>query len=79
MPDIDPDTPGKTARGVLDARIEAVRTLAARRAELTRARDAVTAADKAGWTESELRPVGFSAPARRAPAANSPGPAAAAS
>ena len=78
VPDIDPDTAEKTARTLLDARITAVRELAARRADLTRARDAVTAAEradtaawsaaeKAGWTEADLRQVGFTAPGRRTP------------
>lgn len=79
MADIDPDTTEKTARQLLDTRITAVRELAARRADLTHARDNVTtaeradtaawaAAEKAGWTETELRQVGFTAPGRRPPA-----------
>ncbi len=78
MADIDPDTAEKTARQLLDTRITAVRELAARRADLTHARDAVTAAEradtaawanaeKAGWTEADLRQVGFTAPSRRPP------------
>jgi len=54
-------------------RITAVRELAARRGDLTHAPDAVTAAEradtaawanaeKAGWTEADLRQVGFTAP-----------------
>ncbi len=76
--DTDPDTAEKTARQLLDTRITAVRELAARRADLTHARDNVTAAEradttawanaeKAGWTETDLRQVGFTAPTRRAP------------
>jgi len=81
MADIDPDTDTaeKTARQLLDTRITAVRELAARRADLTHARDNVTTAEradtaawanaeKAGWTETELRQVGFPAPGRRPPA-----------
>jgi len=78
MADIDPDTAEKTARQLLDTRITAVRELAARRADLTHARDNVTTAEradtaawanaeKAGWTETELRQVGFPAPGRRPP------------
>jgi len=78
MADIDPDTAGETARQLLDTRITAVRELAARRADLTHARDNVTTAEradtaawanaeKAGWTETELRQVGFPAPGRRPP------------
>ncbi len=72
MADIDPDTAEKTARQLLDTRITAVRELAARRADLTTAERADTAAcaaaEKAGWTETELRQVGFTTPSRRPPA-----------
>jgi len=75
---IDPDTAERAARELLDARVTAVRELAARRADLTRARDALTAAERAdaaawsaaeraGWTEADLRRVGFEPPTTRAP------------
>jgi len=67
VPDIDPDTAEKTARQLLDTRITAVRELAARRADLTHARDNVTAAESAGWAEPDLRHVGFTPPGTRAP------------
>jgi len=78
LADIDPDTAEETARQLLDARIAALRELAARRADLTHARDNVTTAEradtaawanaeKAGWTEPDLRQVGFTAPTRRPP------------
>lgn len=68
----------KRARALLDTRIDAIRDLAATRAELATAREAVeraettdtrayTAALKAGWTEAELKTVGFDVPTRRAP------------
>lgn len=66
------------ARKVLDTRIAAVRTLAETRAALSRARTALTEAEKtdtatwaatlrAGWTVTELRKVGFEPPTRRGP------------
>ena len=75
---IDPDTAETAARKLLETRVAAIRELAARRAELTTARDTLTAAEradttawaaaeKAGWTEPELRHVGFTPPTRRAP------------
>ncbi len=75
---IDPDTAEKAARELLDSRVTTVRELAARRADLARARDALTtaeradaaawaAAERAGWTESDLRRVGFEPPTTRAP------------
>jgi hypothetical protein len=68
----------KRARALLDTRINAVRALATTRADLATAREALeradaadtrayTAAIKAGWTEPELKTVGFDAPTRRAP------------
>lgn len=73
-----PDTAEKTGRHLLDNRVAAVRELATRRADSTRARDTLAAeeradtaawtnAEKAGWTEAELRQVGFTAPSRRRP------------
>ncbi len=90
---LDPDTAERAARQFLDARVTAVRELAARRADLTQAaRDAVIAAERAdaavvgspaarpargvpawaaaersGWTETDLRRVGFEPPTTRAP------------
>jgi len=66
------------ARKVLDSRIAAVRTLAETRAALTRARAALTEAEKAdtatwaatlraGWSDADLRRVGFEPPTRRGP------------
>jgi hypothetical protein len=61
---------------VLDFRVAAVRTLAHMRADLSRAAlteteqaDAATwaATLRAGWTDSELRRVGFELPARHGP------------
>lgn len=75
---LDPDTAECAARELLDTRVTAVRELAARRADLTRAREAVvtaeradaaawSAAERSGWTETDLRRVGFEPPATRAP------------
>jgi len=75
---LDPDAAERAARELLDTRVTAVRELATRRAELTRARDAVitaeradaaawAAAERSGWTETDLRRVGFEPPATRAP------------
>lgn len=72
------------ARQLLDQRVEAVQPLAEAYAKLTAARAAVTAAEqaaatayrnaeKAGWTDNELKAVGFDAPTRRAPG-RPPGP-----
>jgi hypothetical protein len=66
------------ARKVLDSRVSAVRTLAETRAALTRARLALVEAEKAdtatwaatlraGWTDADLRRVGFEPPTRRGP------------
>jgi len=66
------------ARKVLDTRIAAIRTLAETRANLTRARTALADAEKtdtatwaatlrAGWSDAELRRVGFEPPTRRGP------------
>lgn len=65
-------------RKVLDSRIAAIRALAETRAALTRARAALTEAEKAdtaiwaatlraGWSDAELRRVGFEPPTRRGP------------
>jgi len=67
MADIDPATAEKTARQLLDTRVETVHALAARRAALREAREAVTAAESAGWAEPDLRHVGFTPPGTRAP------------
>lgn len=75
---IDPDTAEKAARELLNSRVTTVRELAARRADLSRARDALTAAERAdtaawsaaeraGWTSGELKRVGFEAPTTRSP------------
>ena len=66
------------ARALLDDRMTAVRALADTRAGLTRAREAVVdaeradaaayaAAQRAGWTDTELKRLGLEAPARRSP------------
>jgi len=66
------------ARRVLDSRVTAVRALAETRAALTRARAALTEAEKAdtatwaatlraGWSDADLRRVGFEPPTRRGP------------
>jgi len=66
------------ARKVLDSRIAAGRALAETRAALGRARAALADAEKtdtatwaatlrAGWSDAELRRVGFEPPTRRGP------------
>ena len=66
------------ARALLDDRMHAVRALADTRASLTRAHHAVVEAERAdaaayataqraGWTDAELKRLGFEAPTRRSP------------
>src|SRR3954454_10401450 len=67
-----------TARQLLDARIAAVRELAKAQVARDRARDALgtaetdhasvyAAATRVGWSDSELKQIGLTAPARRSP------------
>ena len=76
--DVDPDEALDRARRLLDPRLEPIRQLAAARAARNEARKvaekaettdarAYAAAVKAGWTEAELRSVGFDAPSKRLP------------
>jgi hypothetical protein len=76
--DLGVDEAVDRARNLLDPRLAPIRELAAARAarnETWRAADeaetadakAYAAATRAGWTESELRAVGFEAPTKRAP------------
>jgi len=58
MADNDPDTAEETARQLLDTRDNVT---AAERADTA----AWANAEKAGWTETDLRQVGFTAPSRR--------------
>lgn len=78
MPELTVAAAETAARKVLDSRIAAVRTLAETRAALTRARQVLADAEKAdtatwaatlraGWSDAELRRVGFEAPTRRGP------------
>jgi hypothetical protein len=76
------------ARKVLDHRVAAVRTLAETRAVLGLARQALADAEKAdtatwaatlraGWTDTDLRKVGFEPPTRRRAPRSAAGTAAA--
>ena len=78
MPELTVAAAETAARKVLDSRVAAVRTLAETRANLTRARTALAEAERAdtatwaatiraGWSDSELRRVGFEPPTRRGP------------
>ena len=74
----NPDAAADAARRVLDTRIDVVRELATNRAMVDRIRhelaeaeqaDAASFAEctRAGWTEAELKRIGFDPPKRRAP------------
>ncbi len=78
MPELTAAAAKAAARKVLDPRVTAVRTLAETRAALGRARAALAEAERtdtatraatlrAGWTDADLRRVGFEPPARRGP------------
>jgi hypothetical protein len=73
-----PDDAAAAARQVLDTRIEVVRRLATDRATVERMRDELAEAEqadaasfaacvRAGWTEAELKGIGFDPPKRRPP------------
>jgi hypothetical protein len=76
--DLAPDEAVARARQLLDPRFDSIRALADRRATLASARRALeeaeaadaqayAAATRAGWSEADLKAVGFDAPTRRAP------------
>src|SRR4051794_9959382 len=79
MPDtLDTTAVEPTARQLLDARITAVRELATAQVAVDHARDALAAAEtnhaavyatatRAGWSDTELKNIGLTAPARRTP------------
>ncbi|MGH2498931.1 MAG: hypothetical protein ACRDF0_02385 [Candidatus Limnocylindria bacterium] len=79
MPDaLDTQAVEDTARGLLDARITAVRELAKAQVAVDQARDALAAteashaavyaaATRAGWSDGELKQMGLVASKRRAP------------
>src|SRR4051812_85875 len=79
MPDaLDTHAVEHTARQLLDARISAVRELATAQVAVDRARDALISAEtnhatvytdatRAAWSDTELKQVGLTAPARRSP------------
>jgi hypothetical protein len=79
MPDtLDTTAVEHTARQLLNARISAVRELATAQVAVDHARDALSAAEtnhasvytnatRAGWTDTELKQIGLTLPARRAP------------
>ena len=75
---LNPDAAADAARRVLDTRIDVVRQLATNRATVDRIRrelaeaeqaDAASFAEctRAGWTEAELKRIGFDPPKRRSP------------
>ncbi|MFQ1004378.1 hypothetical protein [Modestobacter sp. SSW1-42] len=76
--DVAPDDALDRARRLLDPRLEPIREMATARANRNEARAAAARAEtadarayancvKAGWTEAELRTVGFDAPTKRLP------------
>src|SRR4051794_5744984 len=77
MPEaLDTTTIEHTARQLLNARISAVRELAKAQVAVDHARDALAAAEtdhasvyaaatRAGWSDTELKHIGLTAPARR--------------
>lgn len=76
--DLDTQALEQRARALLDDRITAVRALAKARKSMFDKRDALAAAERedaaayqaavrAGWTDDELKKVGFDAPTRKAP------------
>ena len=76
--DPGPDEAVERARQLLDPRFGAIRSLADRRAALAEARRVIDEAEvadaqayaealRAGWSEADLKAVGFDAPERRLP------------
>ncbi|SDY98361.1 hypothetical protein SAMN05661080_05197 [Modestobacter sp. DSM 44400] len=76
--DLGADKAVERARRLLDPRFDSIRTLADCRAALTDARRALeqaetadaqayAAATRAGWSQADLKAVGFDAPTRRLP------------
>jgi hypothetical protein len=76
--DLGPDEAVERARQLLDPRFGSIRQLADRRAALTEARRVIDEAEvadaqayaealRAGWSEADLKAVGFDAPERRLP------------
>lgn len=76
--DLGPDEAVERARQLLDPRFGSIRNLADRRAALTEARRVLNDAEvadaqayaealRAGWSEADLKAVGFDAPERRLP------------
>jgi len=73
---LEPNEIAQAARSLLDERVQVVQDLARAQNEVARARDQLTeaeraeagawrAAQKAGWTRTELRKAGLKEPARR--------------
>ena len=76
--DLGPDEAVERARQLLDPRFGSIRSLADRRAALADARRVIDEAEvadaqayaealRAGWSEADLKAVGFDAPERRLP------------
>lgn len=75
---VTPQQAAETARQLLDERVAVIEELAQASTQLSRARDALTdaeknyarqwaAAERAGWSTTELRKVGLTEPGRKRP------------